>query len=405
MTGASARIFNGVALCIWFLAHSVTGYFPRVATQDATQAISSAVSILFSFDKIANMTTCTSAAITWSYGSTVFVNANITLSITNIGVAQLSPPNTTTTGTFHTNSVRAPENQNSVSRRDTLTQFVSPSISAVSRSYTWPLVDVPERWYVMRAAFDSGTGIESEPFYVANGTDTSCIRSSFVSVSASGPTSASQTISSTPNTSGNSSAPGTGSPTASKGVPAPQVHGSKINRGAIAGGVAGGLIVILAAIVLFRRRSRATSTPTNIPAPSPTPMPPVTLSPATGQTVLAFDRPIAPGVVESQEAMLDKLARMREPMRVLDRERSEAAVDTHDEARGEEEARLLVTSAPDPGRVADAPAQPGASSSGDRAADLEQQLQVMAERLALMEAHMQTHGLSEDSERPPDYAA
>ncbi|KAJ7662985.1 hypothetical protein B0H17DRAFT_1211795 [Mycena rosella] len=107
--------------------------------------------------------------------------------------------------------------------------------------------------------------------------------------------------------------------------------------------------------------------------------------------------------------MLDKLARMCESMRALEREEHvhETAVAQGGEREGEE-VHLLEAPSPDSeaeAQVADAPPpRPGASSSGeptDGTADLAQQLRAMAERLALMEARMQTQDLLE--ERPPDY--
>ncbi|KAJ6582863.1 hypothetical protein DFH09DRAFT_1437290, partial [Mycena vulgaris] len=370
----------------------VHGYFPRATTADASsESAAPTPTPDFSFNNISEMTTCIPTTITWSYTPAVnSVSLNFSLSITNLGAIKPSPPPLTTSA----HMIRA---RNSVSRREIGTEsIIAGSIDPSAGSYTWPSVNVSAGWYVLFA--DLGhIGSGSLSFYVANGTDTSCIRSNAVSLSASSPTSASLA---------------TSSPPSGPAVITAAAHGSKVNRGAIAGGVLGGLFILVATIsIIFRCRSRTRipSTPASSPPISPAA---ATLSHHHGQTVLALDRAMAPGVVASQGEMFEKLARMRESMRILEEQQqgSEGAVDARDGAQdGEEEAAHLVNqSASEPAleahlQASASPPQPGASSGARAdAPDMAQQLRAMAERLALMEAHLhQTHGLPE--ERPPDY--
>ncbi|KAJ7662986.1 hypothetical protein B0H17DRAFT_1211796 [Mycena rosella] len=294
-------VYTIVPICIWFLARGVHGHVPRETSKASSTDIASSPPS-FSFNTILEMTTCVPATITYLYDS----SANFTLSITNNGVSQPPPPSATTTGNFTiaSNVVRS-WNRHPISRRGALSQSITSStIDSSLHSYIWASVDVPEAWYILVASLSFTTPIESVPFFVRNGTYTSRIRATSMSSSASDSNSINQTILSEPGSSSVS------------GIPPPQAHTSKINRGAIAGGVAGGLVLLIAGIALLLRfrRSRIASTPANIPPPSSTSMPPVMLLPLNhGETVLAFDRPIVPGVIDSPEAMLDKLARMPIP--------------------------------------------------------------------------------------------
>ncbi|KAJ6524716.1 hypothetical protein DFH09DRAFT_1286308 [Mycena vulgaris] len=84
----------------------------------------------------------------------------------------------------------------------------------------------------------------------------------------------------------------------------PQANDPKVNRETIAGGVVGGLFILIAAISVipcqYRTRTRNATAPAEI-------------SPFTnhGKTVLALGRPVAPSDVESQEGMFEKRALMR----------------------------------------------------------------------------------------------
>ncbi|KAJ7205463.1 hypothetical protein GGX14DRAFT_397602 [Mycena pura] len=148
----------------------------------------------------------------------------------------------------------------------------------------------------------------------------------------------------------------------------------KINSGAIAGGVVCALFVVGAAIALFlclrikfrhRRAGRPILRPDSrsieqLEAPSLTVM-------ADGQTMLALDRPIVRGVVETQGAMLRKA--------------------THDRRQSR--------------RVRQADAECPAAASGGNT--FEMQVGTMAERMTLVEAQMQVRSL--EDEHPPEYTS
>jgi hypothetical protein len=182
------------------------------------------------------MTTCNSALITWTYSPvTTGDPLELTLYITNVGVAQLSAPAETTTGTFSRNVARA------VDRRDSLTDQITPvPINPALRAFTWSSVNVTKGWYAIIGAIPSANFNQlSTSFYVENGADVSCLSSS----SSSSP-------SSTPSPTGSPTSSGDTSSTS--GVTPPVTsRSSKVNRGAIAGGVVGGLAVVAVAIAAY----------------------------------------------------------------------------------------------------------------------------------------------------------
>ncbi|KAJ7809977.1 hypothetical protein B0H13DRAFT_1927570 [Mycena leptocephala] len=154
-------------------------------------------------------------------------------------------------------------------------------------------------------------------------------------------------------------------------------------------GVAGALLIILAAtFIIIRRRSRLPPIPPNI-STSPIMMPAESQQwqPDHGQTVLTYGRSIAPGVVESQEEMSEKMARMRETMRALGMEQPNTAAGARDGGNDSagEDAHLLDRSSDNPGREPQA-TDPQTQrlhvprSTGDAAdrVDLVQQLRAMA---------------------------
>ncbi|KAJ6565865.1 hypothetical protein DFH09DRAFT_1278510 [Mycena vulgaris] len=91
------------------------------------------------------------------------------------------------------------------------------------------------------------------------------------------------------------------------------------------------------------------------------------------RTVLVFDRPVAPGVVESQEAMLLEAAsiRLRRDGQSATSSAAQSRLDMHQAGHGE--------------------------------VDVVQQLCEMAERVALVEAQIHVNRLSELAEPPPGY--
>ncbi|KAJ7662982.1 hypothetical protein B0H17DRAFT_1184978 [Mycena rosella] len=180
------------------------------------------------------MTTCTPGKISWVYETPNLLSLPLLISVSNGGVGQLGPPSSTGAAVSPANLNR---NTHAMSGRDTLIQLVAPStIDPESYTYTWSPVDVPEGWYTLGAAFDSlsVSVSKSAPFYVVQGSNISCIASP--SVAASGAIT---------------------SPSLTAGETAAQFHRAKISRGAIAGGIAGTLVIIITTILFFLRRRRS----------------------------------------------------------------------------------------------------------------------------------------------------
>ncbi|KAJ7907029.1 hypothetical protein B0H13DRAFT_2019530 [Mycena leptocephala] len=268
----------------------------------------------------------------------------IRLFITNLNVPQGPYPSTAISTTIS----RAPSGGYQL-----LTRLINQSpVGVALRMWTWPAVNVTEGWYAMLAQFPStNTFVQSSPFPVGNGSDTSCLRSASVpsvssvsststtgtSSSVSGSSSVKSGVASIPSrstsTTGTSSSV-SGSSSVKSGATSDPSRRSNINRGAIAGGAIGGLLIAIAALILVFRRFR--DIPTPIP---PTPFTlakqatdvPVSRPPTTGKSVLVLDRPIAPAGVESQDAMLTKLDRMRESLRVREGQEHRAGAVAEDE--------------------------------------------------------------------------
>ncbi|KAJ7770104.1 hypothetical protein B0H16DRAFT_1517271 [Mycena metata] len=192
------------------------------------------------------MTTCETALVDWIYtplgGEDV---PDLMISITNVGVPQGSPPiSTTVSGTFNPNPRRS-----SPSRRDLITETLTPTpITPSVGLFQWSSVNVTAGSYAMVANLtDTSTVVQSLPFFVVNGPDVSCTLAP-ASTTSSGP------VSTASSGSGTSTASG-GQPTSSGSTGTLPVSGSSshksVNKGAIAGGVIGGLAVIAAAIAAY----------------------------------------------------------------------------------------------------------------------------------------------------------
>jgi len=118
------------------------------------------------FTNVQNATTCESYTVSWSYAGpsrtdfSLFVTENL-WGLNNNATAPLysegSPP---------------------------LLRMLSDDISPNTTNFTWSLVDLQEGWYMLDAQLpvSNQSGVkflpESAPLYVANGTDTGCVKSS-----------------------------------------------------------------------------------------------------------------------------------------------------------------------------------------------------------------------------------
>ncbi|KAJ7474529.1 hypothetical protein B0H11DRAFT_2236210 [Mycena galericulata] len=233
------------ALFIWALSSigSVHGHVPRVPTP-VDDVASSVTTPLFFFNPIADMTACEPATISWIYSPVAGASTELTLIVTNQGVPQPPAPSSTVTPSFSIGGVK----RASFRRDDTVTESITNGfINPAEHNYTWPIVNVTDGWYVIQANFPIIDATQnSSSFYVETGSDTSCLGTSTSATSSSPPstsTSNSSTASPTSSGAGSSSSGGT--------LPVDAVSSSKVNRGAIAGGVIGGLAVIAAAIAAY----------------------------------------------------------------------------------------------------------------------------------------------------------
>ncbi|KAJ7362985.1 hypothetical protein DFH08DRAFT_841827 [Mycena albidolilacea] len=230
-------------ICALWHIGSVNGYIgPRQDPLSAASAQSATVTPIFSFNKISEPTTCKPAVIPWSYSpitaSDVF---ELTLFITNDGVAQPAPPLATTSGTFTLNP-------RAMQRRDVTTQQInSDPIDPLVRAFTWSAVNVTAGWYELTATLSlPGFLKKSLAFYIENGTDISCLTPTRTSPFSSIPSKAASSHSATSTA---SVSPSTGVPTVTPGP-------SNVNRGILVGGIIGGLAVLCGAIAAYLYRMR-----------------------------------------------------------------------------------------------------------------------------------------------------
>ncbi|KAJ6565844.1 hypothetical protein DFH09DRAFT_1081500 [Mycena vulgaris] len=237
-------------------------------------------------------------------------------------------------------------------------QTIAEGLDPSSGTYTWASVNVTAGVYSLQASTPLPGGIVEDwgtSVTVVNGTNTSCLAPTVHSSASSGTSSPRPpaTLTITPHTS-------TAPPTASNPT---NKRASKTSPGIIAGAVVGALALIAAAF---------TCVPLRITAPIPTPLRHPSVAGRGSPTTIALDRPVAPGVVESQEAMLLKsagLLRRRRDEESASSSQAQSHVDVHQVGLG---------------------AEPGQ-------AEVAQQLREMAERMALIEVQIRMN------DPPPGY--
>lgn len=215
------------------------------------------------FTGVSSLTTCESGNVSWAYAGP---SSSLSLTITNIGVAQADPPGSSASQPPQTQTFSLPVTfSNDLSLRaiptfladeqglpDTVVTLLTEDLDPSVRAFTWNPINVPEGWYTLYATMDEYPLFQAEvynDFFVRRGSDVSCLSTSSTSSSFSH---------SATSTSGSSSQ--SHSPT----TPVGAASASSVNKGAIAGGVVGGLAVVAAVIaaVLFficapARRRRA----------------------------------------------------------------------------------------------------------------------------------------------------
>ncbi|KAI6121930.1 hypothetical protein F5141DRAFT_1061520 [Pisolithus sp. B1] len=111
------------------------------------------------FNAIQNMTTCASASITWSYGGN---QAYLVLAVTNISVNQT-----------HSQALDVEQRRNVAST--TVFQTLA-NITAQTGSWRWASVNLTQGWYEIEGLVGTLTAWSS-PFYISNGSNTSCLTS------------------------------------------------------------------------------------------------------------------------------------------------------------------------------------------------------------------------------------
>ncbi|KAJ7027332.1 hypothetical protein C8F04DRAFT_91676 [Mycena alexandri] len=351
---------------VWIWIRVVQGHFATRPAVTESRRSSTLGPDSFTFDQIDNMTTCTPALITWTYSGSITDSLALTIRA-SISLALAQP-----------------------------IAVVDP----VLQIYGWSSPNVSEGWYTLGGTV-AGLNDQSSQFYVNDGTDISCL-ATHPSLSSSAAASRTTTPSGAA-TSGSSNI----------GIAQTPLR----NIGGIIGGITGGLAFTVLIVVLRHQYTRRSGLKKPIQPPS-SPQPAAgSMSTRDGVTVLALDRPIAPAVVESQEAMFDKFAQMREGMRRVERGESSGGRE-HGAERDEGDARSQGASAglpaPSVEPTEDAVATPQINNAPGNempninhgvhldAPDIVEQMRTMAERLALLEARTRSNGLSEEG--PPEYS-
>lgn len=139
----------------------------HVMTSTTSRQTPSSTYYQLSMDPVENMTTCAPGIVTWTYNGP---SRNISLYITNVNVLDTYPQRDLT---------RRQDNAGQISVTLTVTD-------SSLNSWTWPQVDQPQGWYAIDG-FVASLNASSTPFFISNGSDTTCLLSS--SSSSLGPTS------------------------------------------------------------------------------------------------------------------------------------------------------------------------------------------------------------------------
>jgi len=227
--------FSSLVAASFFTEGILANRAAHVARQGTPTTASSAPSItptpLLSFvnEDALQPITCQTASLLWFYTGP---DGLINIFATNAGVSQSDPAPSLTSSrppnTF-TNARRAVPG-GAASATPLITVPIGGNINPASLSFTWQSVNVPQGWYILNASMPTRSySAISTPFFVHNGTNTSCLTSIVTSSSPAG---------STP----------TGNPPASTSSPAAP-SGSSTNLGAIVG-VSIAAVAIVAAILL-----------------------------------------------------------------------------------------------------------------------------------------------------------
>lgn len=186
-----------------------------------------APSPVLSFDTINDLVTCEPATIAWFYAGPPI---NMTLSITNDGVAQVTLPPVGSTTSTSTSTPPPPTNVRRQAPPAIVDTVISTKINPESLNFRWRSVNFTSGTYQLRASIASQNFVSrSSPFNIRQGPDTSCIQSG-------------------------STATTTGTPPSNTGINAPVSTTSKSrNTGTIVGIVLGVLALLIAVLLAYLR--------------------------------------------------------------------------------------------------------------------------------------------------------
>ncbi|KAH9477463.1 hypothetical protein JR316_0009676 [Psilocybe cubensis] len=149
--------------------------------------------------------TCEPVNITWDFSG---ANNPIDLTVTNNDVAQDTPPPSLTSShtrrpnTFTNDRRAVPTGVNDPIL--SVTTEIASGIDPTLETYTWPLVNIPQGWYVFSASmpgYGGGYTTTSNPIFVHKGEDTSCLSTTSSSSSSSASSTGSSTTTNPPSTS------------------------------------------------------------------------------------------------------------------------------------------------------------------------------------------------------------
>lgn len=192
---------------------------------------------------VPNLLTCSTVTIQWVYNGTTPPTSNYSLVVTNIGVNQGGPSRR--------------EHPLVPRQSTTVVNTTLAAVNVTTGEFEWIKVNIPQGWYLMNIYAPAGP-VPSNVFNVTNGLDVSCVvglSQSSISPSSSLVTSTSPSQAASPT---NTALVTTSTPT--------------VQKGAIAGGAVGGVVVLALIAALFlwlsrRRKARARKVTPSVACP------------------------------------------------------------------------------------------------------------------------------------------
>ncbi|GLB39097.1 hypothetical protein LshimejAT787_0602590 [Lyophyllum shimeji] len=211
------------------------------------------------FNSVEEPVSCASTVVSWLYAGP---DVSLSLFVTNVSVPQTGRPTTEPPPNTFTNTFIDGPSRRSLQPRGDISLSVANGLSPSTRSYNWT-VNVPEGNYQLTAVIQTSPPyvVRSASFFVQLGTDSSCLSANPApSASTSNPSDTSTPSATTSSTAISSSSLPTFTPIGG-------ASNTPVNKGAIAGGVVAGAVVLLGAVGLYlfflwrpkRNRARSAS--------------------------------------------------------------------------------------------------------------------------------------------------